>query len=132
MPVYNYYCPKCEYKTEQHNVVDKRHNLAPTCPNCNIPCQISIGRVAVIFKGSGFAINDSRADKHIQDVESAMDEGITSKDEMEAGIGMLKERAKERGIDEKRLLGGASDPKPIEEKKEKWRQQVKNAQYSRQ
>ena len=58
MPMYRYVCGNCGYE----KVVMHSMNESPTvvCDKCGSVMKRSIGRVGVIFKGSGFYITDSK------------------------------------------------------------------------
>ncbi len=58
MPLYRYVCETCGHE----KVVMHGMNESPEiiCENCNSTMKKTIGRIGVIFKGSGFYITDSR------------------------------------------------------------------------
>ncbi len=58
MPMYRYVCDNCGHE----KVVMHKMNESPTvvCDVCGHVMRRTIGRVGVIFKGSGFYITDSR------------------------------------------------------------------------
>jgi putative FmdB family regulatory protein len=59
MPVYTYQCDECGVRFEA-----KQHfSDAPisVCPECGGATHKVIGPVGVVFKGSGFYVNDSRS-----------------------------------------------------------------------
>ena len=71
MPMYRYVCENCGYeKVVMHSMND---SPAITCDKCGSVMRRSIGRVGVIFKGSGFYITDSRKSSSSTD-ESSTDQ----------------------------------------------------------
>ncbi len=58
MPLYEYHCTECGIRFERQ----QHFSDAPisTCPECGGEVRRLIGPVGVIFKGSGFYVNDSR------------------------------------------------------------------------
>lgn len=61
MPLYAYRCNECEHQFETR----QRFTDAPLsdCPRCGGPVRRVINRVGLVFKGSGFYVNDSRNGK---------------------------------------------------------------------
>lgn len=58
MPMYRYVCKKCgNEKVELHSL---NENPEIICEVCNTKMERAIGRVGIVFKGSGFYITDSR------------------------------------------------------------------------
>lgn len=58
MPVYEYQCQKCEKHFEyEHGVNDPQPE---TCEECGGELKKVFVPVGIVFKGSGFYINDSR------------------------------------------------------------------------
>ncbi|MCI0711512.1 MAG: zinc ribbon domain-containing protein [Chloroflexi bacterium] len=63
MPLYDYRCQECGYDFE---VKQSFHdNPIADCPNCSTEGSVVrvIGPAGVVFKGSGFYINDSRGSR---------------------------------------------------------------------
>ena len=58
MPVYQYECTKCDISFEEHRSIKQKDKAR--CPNCNSWAKKVFSPVAIIFKGSGFYITDSR------------------------------------------------------------------------
>ena len=58
MPIYQYYCPKCNLKFELKQSFSDDSMVA--CPKCQNGAQRCISAVPVIFKGSGFYVTDNR------------------------------------------------------------------------
>jgi len=58
MPLYAYQCAECGVRFERH----QHFTDAPLtdCPECGGQVRRLIGPVRVVFKGSGFYVNDSR------------------------------------------------------------------------
>ncbi|MFC1906364.1 FmdB family zinc ribbon protein [Chloroflexota bacterium] len=88
MPIYEYECEKCACRFEIKRRFDEDEgNLC--CPQCRGKvCQI-FSPSAIIFKGSGFYVTDSRIDRNHPSEEgvtdkaegSKKDEGVTDKAE---------------------------------------------------
>jgi putative FmdB family regulatory protein len=70
MPLYEYQCEECGVRFER----TQSFNESPLtdCPECEGQVHRVIGATGVIFKGSGFYINDSRS--------KSSDKGKDSKD----------------------------------------------------
>ena len=62
MPTYDYLCEKCGYKFEYfQGMLDEP---LKTCPKCESSVKRLIGGgMGIIFKGSGFYVNDSKSKK---------------------------------------------------------------------
>ena len=56
MPRYDYLCPDCEHEFE----IKQSFTSEPvaTCPNCQGSARRVIHSVPIVFKGSGFYVND--------------------------------------------------------------------------
>ena len=60
MPIYEYRCANCGHFEQNQSIKD---NPLTHCPTCDGPVQRLISKsVGIIFKGSGFYINDSKKD----------------------------------------------------------------------
>lgn len=58
MPMYEYKCPNCGHFELKQSIKDQPLS---NCPTCNAQVQRLISKnVGIIFKGSGFYINDSK------------------------------------------------------------------------
>jgi putative FmdB family regulatory protein len=57
MPIYEYKCQSCE---AEHEVFVRGKTEPESCPECQGPLARKISRAGIIFKGSGFYVNDSR------------------------------------------------------------------------
>ncbi|ANQ53387.1 FmdB family transcriptional regulator [Thermosipho affectus] len=58
MPLYRYVCKKCgNEKVELHSF---KEQLNLECEICGSQMEKAIGRVGIVFKGSGFYITDSK------------------------------------------------------------------------
>lgn len=82
MPMYEYVCEKCRHEFEQ---IQSFHDEAlKECPECGGAIRRVISSVGVIFKGSGWYINDSRrqitASKPKDGAEPAKESGESPKD----------------------------------------------------
>lgn len=60
MPVYEYRCTSCEHQFELWQEVGAE---APECPECSSAVKKIFHPVRTIYKGSGFYITDTRAEK---------------------------------------------------------------------
>jgi putative FmdB family regulatory protein len=58
MPLYDYRCTACGKVTEVRHGFDEHH--AQTCPSCGGALQRVFNPAPIVFKGSGFYVNDSR------------------------------------------------------------------------
>lgn len=68
MPTYDYRCEKCGNFEYQQSIKDQALTECPSCGN-KVERLIS-NNVGIIFKGSGFYINDSRSTKSSDKAES--------------------------------------------------------------
>ncbi|MFN2527509.1 MAG: FmdB family zinc ribbon protein [Candidatus Baltobacteraceae bacterium] len=58
MPLYDYQCQKCKEITEVRHGFDDAHT--EPCPKCAGPLTRLFNPAGIVFKGSGFYVNDSR------------------------------------------------------------------------
>ncbi len=58
MPLYDYQCDTCGHRFEVRQGI--REDALTSCPQCGSPIRRIIYPVGIVFKGSGFYINDSR------------------------------------------------------------------------
>ncbi|GAC1393067.1 MAG: hypothetical protein NVSMB31_11970 [Vulcanimicrobiaceae bacterium] len=58
MPLYDYQCSKCHEVTEVRHGFDDTHS--EPCPKCGADLKRLFNPAGIVFKGSGFYINDSR------------------------------------------------------------------------
>ena len=61
MPIYEYECGNCCYRFEMRQEFDD--NPEAICPQCHSRARRVFHPTAIIFKGSGFYITDSRKSK---------------------------------------------------------------------
>lgn len=62
MPMYDYHCSNCGRFELKQSMKDEPLTI---CPTCGGKVQRLISKsVGIIFKGSGFYINDSKSDSH--------------------------------------------------------------------
>ena len=66
MPLYEYGCPSCETTTDVRHGFDETPKL--TCEVCKTPLKRQFSAAPIVFKGSGFYVNDSRS-KSTSDVK---------------------------------------------------------------
>ena len=60
MPMYTYHCENCDYEFEKYQSFSE--NALTTCPNCEQETLYKVYKPAlVVFKGSGFYVNDSKS-----------------------------------------------------------------------
>ncbi|MCF7940183.1 MAG: hypothetical protein K9M84_01085 [Spirochaetia bacterium] len=60
MPTYDYRCETCGYEFEHFQMMSEEP--LSDCPKCGSPVRRLIGGgIGVIFKGSGFYVNDSKS-----------------------------------------------------------------------
>lgn len=110
MPTYDYECTQCGRRFEDREEIATRNNKH-ACPSCNSPSPRipSLVRFNTVFAGSERAA--SIADGITKMTEEAMDEGFTSRDEIETAKGLAAERAKQLGYDPNRqLIGPVKSP----------------------
>jgi putative FmdB family regulatory protein len=59
MPSYDYRCPKCGVFELEQSIKD---NPLTKCPKCDSDVKRLISASGVVFKGSGFHVNDYKKD----------------------------------------------------------------------
>ena len=65
MPTYEYQCTECDHKFEVfHSMSDE---AVKVCEKCNGPVRKLFGKAGIIFKGSGFYVNDYKKDSGPKD-----------------------------------------------------------------
>lgn len=77
MPTYAYRCTACSHSFE----IFQKFTDEPlsTCPECGSPVRKVFQPVGIVFKGSGWYINDSRApEKESSKPETARDKAATA------------------------------------------------------
>lgn len=65
MPMYRYVCQSCGNEEVHLHSVNESPSLK--CVRCGSDMVRTIGRVGIVFKGSGFYITDSRKDSKTED-----------------------------------------------------------------
>ena len=59
MPTYDYECKECKHVFEISLGISELDKVSPKCPECKSECRRLVsGGTGIIFKGSGFFIND--------------------------------------------------------------------------
>ncbi|MCK9525850.1 MAG: zinc ribbon domain-containing protein [Limnochordia bacterium] len=62
MPIYEYKCTTCGRFEQKQSIKD---SPLVHCPTCDGPVQRLISKsVGIVFKGSGFYVNDSKSDSN--------------------------------------------------------------------
>ena len=133
MAIYEFECIRCKTKHDRFCLmkdIDEEFNKSQKCPECDSSLlRIYNGGTGTIFVGGGWPSKQIKIDKIVEEQEKIMEEPISSKDEVDTGIGMAKDRAKARGIPEERLTGQAPEkprkPKTGEQMKKEAESQVK-------
>ncbi|MDO8568695.1 MAG: zinc ribbon domain-containing protein [Dehalococcoidales bacterium] len=70
MPIYEYECESCGMHFERKR--DFSSNRIPNCPKCKGKVRQLICAPAIVFKGSGFYVTDSRSNaSHLTDAAKA-------------------------------------------------------------
>ena len=59
MPHYDYRCEKCGKFEVEQSIKDK---ILSKCPKCGSPVKRLISPSGIVFKGSGFHVNDYKKD----------------------------------------------------------------------
>ncbi len=77
MPTYQYACTECDHAFEQ--VQSFSDDSLTVCPTCQGRLRKIFNAVGVVFKGSGFYRNDSRADAKATEGGSASQSGESGK-----------------------------------------------------
>ncbi|MFC1899524.1 FmdB family zinc ribbon protein [Chloroflexota bacterium] len=118
MPIYEYECEKCACRFELKRRFDEDQG-SPCCPQCQGKGRRLFSPSAIIFKGSGFYITDSRSNSErlleegkTDKVEGLLEEGKTDKVE-----GLLEEGKTDKSKSDKKEKDKAD--KVEGEKKEK-------------
>ncbi len=98
MPIYEYECEKCACRFELKRRFDEGAGN-PRCPQCRGKVRRLFSPSAIIFKGSGFYITDSRSSS-----EYPMEEGKTNKID-----GGEKEEGKTDKVEDSKKEEGKTD-----------------------
>ncbi len=72
MPIYEYECEKCACRFELKRRFDEDEG-SPCCPQCQGKIRRIFSPSAIIFKGSGFYVTDSRNDRNRPSEEGKAD-----------------------------------------------------------
>jgi putative FmdB family regulatory protein len=100
MPIYEYECEKCACRFELKRRFDEDAG-SPCCPQCQGKVRQLFSPSAVLFKGSGFYVTDSRKESKVESEKK--EEGKTEKAE---GV------KKETGQTEKTEISKKEEGKP--------------------
>ena len=92
MPIYEYECEKCAFKFELKRRFDEDEG-SPCCPQCKGKVRRLFSPTAIIFKGSGFYVTDSRSnsDRLLEEGKTAKVEGLLEEGKTDKVGGLLKE-----------------------------------------
>ena len=93
MPIYEYECEKCAYRFELKRRFDEDAG-SPCCPQCQSKVRQLFSPSAIIFKGSGFYITDSRNDRNRPSEESKVEGEKKEKSKADKVEGGKKEEGK--------------------------------------
>jgi len=99
MPIYEYECEQCACRFELRRRFNEDEG-SPCCPHCQGKVRRLFSPSAIIFKGSGFYVTDSRSSS-----EYPIEEGITNKidggEKEESKVEKVEDGKKEEGITDK-------------------------------
>ena len=98
MPTYQYACTECEHAFDQ--VQSFTDETLTTCPECTGRLRKVFNAVGVVFKGSGFYRNDSRA-KETSSSSSDTKSETKSEAKSEAKSGSKSESSSEKKTESK-------------------------------
>ena len=77
MPTYEYHCKKCDINFDKRQSFDSKP--ITQCPECNSESQRKFSAVPVVFKGSGWYVNDYAKKSNSSTSKSAPEKNISSK-----------------------------------------------------
>ena len=85
MPTYDYQCDTCGHRFEAFQSM--RDDALSICPACEQPAlrRLITGGAGVIFRGSGFYVNDAKAKASKTDTTSSKDTAQSSTTEKSGG-----------------------------------------------
>ncbi|UCG54261.1 MAG: hypothetical protein JSV32_06640 [Dehalococcoidia bacterium] len=72
MPIYEYECEKCACRFELKRRFEEDGG-SPCCPKCQGSARRIFSLPVILFKGSGFYVNDSRSDRDLEAEEGKAD-----------------------------------------------------------
>ena len=93
MPTYEYECEKCACRFELKRRFDEDEG-SPCCPQCKGKVRRLFSPTAIIFKGSGFYVTDSRSnsDRLLEEGKTAkVEDGKKEEGKANKSEGLLKE-----------------------------------------
>lgn len=106
MPMYTYHCENCDHEFEKYQSFSE--NALTTCPNCEQETLYKVYKPAlVVFKGSGFYVNDSKSN-------SSTLSSTNSKDNHKDND---KENSKDNNKSEEKVTDNKPEKKKAESKK---------------
>ena len=103
MPIYEYECEICAYRFELRRCFAEDQG-SPCCPQCQGKVRQLFSPPAIIFKGSGFYVTDSRSDSERRLGESKTDK-IEGGEKEEGKVDKVEGAKKEEGKADK-IEGG--------------------------
>ena len=106
MPIYEYECEKCTYRFELKRRFDEDVG-SPCCPQCQGKIRQLFSPSVILFKGSGFYVNDSRNDRNRPSEEGKV-EGVKKE---EGKADKVEGAKKEEGKADKVQSGKKSESK---------------------
>ena len=72
MPIYEYECEKCACRFELKRPFSEDAG-SPSCPSCQGKVRRIFSPSAILFKGSGFYVTDSRSNRNLPSEEGKVD-----------------------------------------------------------
>ncbi len=103
MPIYEYECEICAYRFELKRRFDEDEG-SPCCPQCRGKVRRLLSPPAIIFKGPGFYVTDSRSDSE-HSLEEGKADQVESSKEKEGKADKVEGAKKEEGKTDK-IEGG--------------------------
>ena len=103
MPIYEYECEKCGYLFELKRRFDEDEGN-PCCPQCRGKVRRLFSPSVILFKGSGFYVNDSRSNRNRPSEEGNTDNVNSGK--KEGGKADNVEGGKKEGSKADKVEGG--------------------------
>ena len=109
MPIYEYECEKCTCRFEQKRRFGEDAG-SPCCPQCRGKVRQLFSPPAILFKGSGFYVTDSRSNSNLPSEEGKTDKVGGGKKE-EGKADKVEGSKKDEGTADKVQSGKKSESK---------------------